>query len=54
MAQEANPRILIADDQPDVVEALRMLLKGEGYQIETAASPAGVLQALEARDSMFC
>ncbi len=50
MAQDANPRILIADDQPDVVEALRMLLKGEGYQIETAASPAGVLQALEARD----
>lgn len=50
MAQEVNPRILIADDQPDVVEALRMLLKGEDYQIETASSPAGVLQALEARD----
>ena len=50
MAPEAIPRILIADDQPDVVEALRMLLKGEGYQIETATSPAGVLQALQARD----
>ena len=35
------PRILVADDQPDVLEALRLLLKGEGYQIETAASPAG-------------
>jgi DNA-binding NtrC family response regulator len=50
MDQDANPGILIADDQPDVVEALRMMLKGEGYHIETAASPAGVLQALEARD----
>jgi DNA-binding NtrC family response regulator len=43
-------RILIADDQPDVLEALRMLLKGEGYVIETAASPAGVMAALEARE----
>ena len=43
-------RILIADDQPDVLEALRLLLKGEGYQTEAVASPAEVLQALEARD----
>ena len=28
----ASARILIADDQPDVVEALRFLLKGEGYE----------------------
>ena len=44
------PAILIADDQPDVLEALRLLLKGEGFAIETAASPAQVLAALEARD----
>jgi DNA-binding NtrC family response regulator len=44
------PKILIADDQPDVITALRMLLKGEGYQSESATSPAGVLQAIEARD----
>src|SRR5215831_2636451 len=44
------PRILIADDQPDVLEALRLLLKAEGYQIESAASPAAVIAALEARD----
>jgi len=44
------PRILIADDQPDVLEALRLLLKGEGYQIESATSPGGVIAALEARD----
>src|SRR5579872_522140 len=43
-------RVLIADDQPDVLEALRLLLKGEGYQIEAAASPAAILQALESRD----
>jgi DNA-binding NtrC family response regulator len=46
----SNFRILIADDQPDVLEALRLLLKGEGYQIETAASPAAILEALEDRD----
>ncbi|HJW15075.1 MAG TPA: sigma-54 dependent transcriptional regulator [Thermoanaerobaculia bacterium] len=43
-------RILVADDQRDVLEALRLLLKGEGFAIETAASPAGVVTALEARD----
>jgi len=43
-------RILIADDQPDVVEALRLLLKAEGYQAEGVGSPAAALQALEARD----
>lgn len=43
-------RILIADDQPDVLEALRLLLKGEGYRIETVTSPVDVLPALEAKD----
>jgi len=43
-------RILAADDQPDVLEALRLLLKAEGYQIETVKSPAAVIKALEARD----
>jgi DNA-binding NtrC family response regulator len=46
----AAPRILIADDQVDVLEALRLLLKGEGYQIDAVASPAAVTAALEARD----
>jgi DNA-binding NtrC family response regulator len=48
--QGAAPRILIADDQADVLEALRLLLKGEGYQTEAVTSPAGVVSALEARD----
>ena len=43
-------RILIADDQTDVLEALRLLLKTEGYQIETVKSPAAVIKAIEARD----
>src|SRR5215204_7341172 len=40
------PRTLIADDQPDVLAALRLLLKGAGYQTEAADSPAAVLDAL--------
>ena len=43
-------RVLVADDQPDVLEALRLLLKGEGYHLETASSPAGILAALDARE----
>lgn len=43
-------RILIADDQADVLEALRLLLKGEGYTIEAANSPSAVLSALQVRD----
>src|SRR6476620_3134569 len=45
-----DPRVLIADDQSDVLEALRLLLKAEGFHLETASSPAGVLAALEARE----
>ena len=44
------PHILIADDQPDVLQALRLLLKGEGFQLETASSPAGALSALQTSD----
>jgi DNA-binding NtrC family response regulator len=44
------PRILIADDQRDVLEALRLLVKGEGYQADTVDSPAAALKALEQRD----
>ena len=45
---ESNPpRVLIADDQADVREALRLLLKGEGFKPETVNSPAEVLAAVE-------
>ncbi|MEX1257783.1 MAG: sigma-54 dependent transcriptional regulator [Gemmatimonadota bacterium] len=49
MAEGAG-RILIADDQKDVLEALRLLLKGEGFATETVASPAAALEAVEKRD----
>jgi sigma-B regulation protein RsbU (phosphoserine phosphatase) len=39
-------RILIADDQQDVLDALRLLLKGHGYSIETVNSPADLLAAV--------
>jgi DNA-binding NtrC family response regulator len=45
-----STRLLVADDDPAVLEALRLLLKGEGYQVETATSPGGVLSAVETRD----
>jgi DNA-binding NtrC family response regulator len=41
---------LIADDQADVLEALRLLLKGEGFGIESANSPSGIMTALETSD----
>ena len=44
------PRILIADDQADVLAALRLLLKGERFQIETASSPAVVLKAVDSQE----
>src|SRR5437870_9707512 len=44
------PKILIADDQVDVLAALRLLLKGEHYDIVTASSPAGVLKIVESQD----
>ncbi len=45
-----SPRILVADDQLDVLEAMRLLLKGEGYQIETVSSPKGFLDAVGNRE----
>ncbi len=43
------PTILVADDQPDIIEALRLLLKGAGFQIETARSVASILAAVESQ-----
>ena len=44
------PRVLVADDQPDVIEAVRLLLKPEGFALETADSPGGVLAAVESHE----
>jgi DNA-binding NtrC family response regulator len=50
MSEKRNRRVLVADDQHDVLEALRLLLKSEGYQIEAVSSPQGVISALETRE----
>ncbi|HYO78068.1 MAG TPA: response regulator, partial [Thermoanaerobaculia bacterium] len=42
-------KILIGDDQPDILEALRLLLKPEGFDVETANSPGAVIRAVGAR-----
>jgi DNA-binding NtrC family response regulator len=44
------PRVLIADDQADVLEALKLLLKAESYSLEAVNSPTRVLDALAARE----
>src|SRR5437016_7191233 len=49
-SETASPRVLVADDQPDVLEALRLLLKGEGYRIDSAGSPAAILEAIDASE----
>jgi DNA-binding NtrC family response regulator len=43
-------RVLVADDQTDVVEALFLLLKHAGHQVVTATSPAGILVAVGSED----
>jgi DNA-binding NtrC family response regulator len=50
MMANNNARVLIADDQRDVLEALKLLLKAEGFSIHTASSPAGVLDSLQSRE----
>jgi DNA-binding NtrC family response regulator len=49
-ADSPIPQVLVADDQPDVLEAMRLLLKGAGYRGEFVNSPAAVLEALKTRD----
>jgi DNA-binding NtrC family response regulator len=40
------PRVIVADDQQDVLTALRLLLKNDGMQVTTVSSPAGLLEAV--------
>ena len=49
-SETLTPCILVADDQPDVLEALRFLIKGEGYQAVSVNSPAAVIDEVESRD----
>src|SRR6266571_3638035 len=43
-------RVLVADDQPDVRDALCLLLKSEGFEAQAVASPVAALEAIERRD----
>jgi DNA-binding NtrC family response regulator len=49
-AEPPKPHILVADDQSDVLEAVRLLLKGHGFDVDTVPSPSAALSALERRD----
>ena len=46
----STARVLIGDDQPDVLRALRLLLKSEGYRMETASSAAAIVDAIRNTD----
>lgn len=53
MAKDARPaerevpcRLLVADDQPHILEAVRLLLKPEGYELEMVRTPALALEAI--------
>jgi sigma-B regulation protein RsbU (phosphoserine phosphatase) len=48
LACDVQPRILIADDQPDLLDALRLLLKGEGMAMEAVTSPEATVAAVRA------
>ena len=41
----APPRILIADDQPDLLDALSLLLKGQGIDMQAVTSPDAAIAA---------
>jgi DNA-binding NtrC family response regulator len=49
-SSHSGTRVLIADDQPDVLKALRLLMKPEEYHIETASSPTGIIEAIRNHD----
>ncbi len=43
-----QPRILVADDQPDLIDALRLLLKREDIHVDSVGSPEAALSAIAA------
>ena len=51
---QTNPvRVLVCDDQPDVLEALRLLLKGQGCQAVTVDSPGALLRTVRAESFLW-
>ncbi len=49
-AGKRRGNLLVADDQKDVLEALRMLLKPEGYAVDLVTSPPEIIKAVRTRD----
>src|SRR6516165_5939518 len=47
MADTTVFRILIADDQQDIIDALRLLLVDDGYEVTAARSPTEALDLME-------
>jgi DNA-binding NtrC family response regulator len=50
MSVTSKSRILIGDDQADVIKALRLLLKAEAYEITTASSVQEIIDAVQSND----
>ena len=50
MADTSPVRVLVADDQVDILDAFRLLLSDEGYDVTAARSPGEALERLEASD----
>ena len=50
MPDPSPVRVLIADDQADILDALRLLLRDEGFDVVEARSPAEVVERIEAAD----
>ncbi len=50
MAHTTPVRILVADDQADILDAFRLLLTDEGYEVVAARSPGEALERLEGQD----
>jgi phosphoserine phosphatase RsbU/P len=46
MGTATQARILVADDQPDMLEALDLLLRTNGYQVQAVNSPSAIVEAL--------
>jgi DNA-binding NtrC family response regulator len=47
MAETTAVRVLIADDQPDILNALRLLLLDEGFEVVEARSPVEAIERIE-------
>src|ERR1017187_271715 len=50
MHASVNGRVLVADDQTDILDALKLLLTGEGFEVATATSPVELVSLLEKSD----